>query len=98
MTGDPGKEYGTDKPPPTGSIRERSKGDTKCPTTFPNPSFWHPSWLNKACTTRKDSESGCLAKDNPETNSITLKPETMSQNCSPGFPNPTALHPGALSQ
>jgi len=28
MTGDPGKEYGTNKPPPTGRVRERSKGDT----------------------------------------------------------------------
>ena len=32
-------------------------------------------WLNKACTTRKDSESECLAKDNLETNPITVKPE-----------------------
>jgi len=28
MTGDPDKEYGTNKPPPTGRVRERSKGDT----------------------------------------------------------------------
>ena len=27
MTGDPDKEYGTNKPPPTGRVRERSKGD-----------------------------------------------------------------------
>ena len=77
-TGGPAKEHGTNKPPPTGSIRERSKGDTKCPTTFPNPSFWHPSWLNKACTTRKDPESECLAKDSSEMNSIIIKPETAS--------------------
>ena len=37
-------------------------------------------WLNKACTTRKDSESECLAKDNPETNPITIKPETSSHS------------------
>ena len=32
-----------------------------------------------------------LAKDNLESNAITIKPETA-------FPYPTALHPGALSQ
>ena len=41
----------------TGRVWARSKGDTTCPTTSQNPSLWHPSWLNKACTTRKDSES-----------------------------------------
>ena len=55
-----------------------SKGNTTCPTTSQNPSLWHPSWLNKACTTRKDSESEWLAKDNLETNPITIKPETKS--------------------
>ena len=35
---------------------KRSKGDTTCLTTSQNPSLWHPSWLNKACTTRKDSD------------------------------------------
>ena len=76
--GGPGKEHRTNKPPPTGRVRERSKGDTTCLTTSQNPSLWHPSWLNKACTTRKDSESEWLAKDNPETNPITIKPETAS--------------------
>ena len=74
----PGKEHGTNKPLPTGRVQERSKGDTTCPTTSQNPSLWHPSWLNKACTTRKDSESEWLAKDNLETNPITIKPETVS--------------------
>ena len=77
-TGGPGKEHGTNKPPPTGRVRERSKGDTTCPTTSQNP-HWHPSRLNKACTTRKDSESEGLVKDNPETNLITIKPETASR-------------------
>ena len=36
------------------------------------------TWLNKACTTRKNSESERLAKDNPETNPITIKLETAS--------------------
>ena len=78
MTGGPGKEHGTKKPPPTGRVQERSKGDTTCQTTSQNPSLWHPSWLNKACTTRKDSDSEWLAKDNPETNPITIKPKTAS--------------------
>ena len=78
-TGGPGKENGTNKPPPTGRVQERSKGDTTGLTTSQNPSLWHPSWLNKACTTRKDSESEWLAKDNSETNPITIKPETAEQ-------------------
>ena len=77
MTG-PGKEHGTNKPPPTRRVQKRSKGDTTCPITSQNPSLWNPSWLNKVCTTRKDSESEWLAKDNPETNPITIKPKTSS--------------------
>ena len=99
-TGGPGKEQGTDTSPPTKRVQERSKGDTTCPTTSQNPSLWHPSWLNKACTTRKDSESEWLAKDNPETNPSTIKLETASHvtelfswvplpYCSPpGYPFP----------
>ena len=78
MTGGPGKEHGTNKLPPTGRVLERSKGDTTCPTTFQSPSCWHPSWLNQARTTRKDSELDGLTKDNRETNPITMKPETVS--------------------
>ena len=74
----PGKEHGTNKPPATGRVQERSKGDTTCPTTSHSPSLWHPSWLNKVCTTRKDSESEWLAKDHLETNPSTIKPETAS--------------------
>ena len=78
MTGDPDKEYGTNKPPSTGRVQERSKGDTVCPSTSQNPSHQHPSWLSDACATRKDSELQRLAKDHPETNPITIKPETAS--------------------
>ena len=78
MTRGPGKEHETNKPPPTGRVLERSKGDTTCPTTFQSPSCWHPSWLNKARTTRKDSELDWWATDHPETNPITLKPKTVS--------------------
>ena len=73
-TGGPGKEHGTNKPPPTGRVQERSKGDTMCPTTSQNPSHCRPSLLSNVRTTRKDSEPEWLAKDNPETNPITIKP------------------------
>ena len=78
MTGGPAKEQGTNKPPPTRRVWERSKGDTTSLTTSQNPSLWHPSWLNKVHTTRKDSESGWLAKDDLETNPITIKLKTAS--------------------
>ena len=78
MTGVPDKEYGTNKPPPTRRARERSKGDTACPSTSQNPSRWHPSWLSTVCTTRKDSELEWLVKDHPETNPITIKPDIVS--------------------
>ena len=78
MTGDPSKEYGTNKPPPTGRVCEWLKGDTACPSTSQNPSRQNPSWLSNVCTTRKDPELEWLAKDHQETNPITIKPETTS--------------------
>ena len=78
MTGGPGKKHGTNKLPSTGRVWERPKGDTVCRTTSQNPSLWQPSWLSNVYTTRKDSESEWLAKDNPETNPINIKPETVS--------------------
>ena len=78
MTGDPNKEYGTNKPPPARRVWERSKGDTACPSTSQNPSHQPPSWLSDACTTRKDSELERLVKDHPETNPITIKPDIVS--------------------
>ena len=77
-TGGPGREHWTSKPQPTGRVQERSKGEAMCPTTSQNPFHWHPSWLGNGCATRKDPESERLAKDNPETNPISIKPETTS--------------------
>ena len=59
-----------------------------------------PILAEQGCTTRKDSETERLAEDNPETNPITIKPETASlyNSCALGFPYPTALHPGVFSQ
>ena len=31
-------------------------------------------WLSNVCTTRKDPNSELLARDNPKTNPITIKP------------------------
>ena len=73
-TGDPGKEHATNKPPPMGRVWERSKGNATCPTTSQNPR-WHPSWLINVCTTRKD-RARMTARDNLETNPITIKPKT----------------------
>ena len=78
MTGGPGKEHETNKPPPTRRIWERSRGDTMCPTVSQSPSCWPLSWLNNACTTRKDPESERLARDIPETNRITVKPKPVN--------------------
>ena len=50
----------------------------ECLSTSQNPSRWHSSWLSDVCATRKDSELEWLAKDHPETNLITIKPETVS--------------------
>ena len=76
-TGGPSNKHKTNKPPPIRRVQERSKWDTTCPTTSQNPSCWHPSWLSNARVT-KDSESEWPAKDNPETNPITIKPKTQS--------------------
>ena len=95
MARGPGKEHRTNKPPPTGRVWERSKGDTTCLTTSQNSSLLHPSWLSDACTTRKDSELEWLAKDHPETNPITIKQETAHQqlqSCSSVLPYRTILH------
>ena len=65
--------------------------------SLPESSRWHPSWLSKACTTRQDSGSERLAKDNLETDPITTEPETSNrlwQSCSPGFPYPNCSPPG----
>ena len=45
----------------------------QCPTNLPE-----SSWLSDACASRKDPESEWLARGNPETNWITIKPETVS--------------------
>ena len=76
---------------------ERSKGDATYPPTSQNPPCWHPSWLSNGCSTRKDPESEWLARDNPETNPITIKPETASRMAEQfsWFPLPSCSPPGS---
>ena len=74
---------------------EFRKGQKVTPGVQPPPRIphWYPSWLSKVWTTKKDAESEWLAKDNPETNPITMKPEAVAtwQSSPPGFPYPTTL-------
>ena len=61
---------------------ERSKGDgrlqSRGPTNFPGSSLLDPARLSDACALRKDPNSEWLARDKPETNPMTIKPETVS--------------------
>ena len=87
-TGGPGEEQRISLYQP----EEFVKGQKETPPVQPPPrillSGIHLGCLNKAYTTRKDSESEWLAKDNPETNPITIKLQAMWQSSSPGFPFP----------
>ena len=86
--------------PPSGRIWERSKGERRSQPRSQNPPRWNQSWLRDAHATRKDPESEWLARDNLETNPITIKPDVWAtwQSSSPGFPYPAALCPGSVSQ
>ena len=105
-TGGSGKEHGTIitsyHQPKEFRKCQKERGDA-CPYILPtsqNP-CWNPSWLSNENVTRKDLESEWLARDNMETNSITIKPQTVSHVaeqfsrvpllccCLPGHPFPT---------
>ena len=78
---------------------EHAKGQQETSHVLPtsqNPPRWNPPWLSDACTTRKDPESEWLARDNLETNPITIKPETVSHIAEPSFwvPLPGCSLPG----
>ena len=103
VTGGPGKECRTshDQLEELGkSQKERGDSSPYVLPTSQNPPLWNPSWLSDACATRKDPESEWLARDNPETNPITIKPESVSHMaeqsswvslpccCPPGCPFP----------
>ena len=76
-TGGPGKEHGTNKPPPTGRVQE---GQKETPHVRPPPRILcdiNLDWTRRAPPGRT-LELEWLAKDNPETNPISVKPETAS--------------------
>ena len=77
MTGDPDKEYGTNKPPPTGRVGKGLK-ETLCVHPLPGIPLAsiHLSWVMHAPPGKTKLE--WLAKDHPETNPITIKLETAS--------------------
>lgn len=79
-TGGPVRNMELKKPPPTGRTWKRSKGDASpyVLPTFQNLPCWNPLWLRDAQVIRNDLVSEWLARDNPETNSTTKKPETIS--------------------
>ena len=78
-----------------GEFKRGQKEEGGVLPTSQKPSHLNPSWLRDMCTSRKDSESPkmgrarWLARDNPETHPITIKPETASHEiegfscCSP---------------
>jgi len=57
----------------SGNIKRREGMPVQCPTNLPE-----SSWLSDARASRKDPESEWLARENPKTNRITIKPETVS--------------------
>ena len=63
--------------------------------TSQDPPHWNPSRPSDACAPRKDPNSEWLARDKPETNPMTRKPETVShvaEQFSP-FPSPSCSPP-----
>ena len=58
--------------------KEREDASPYVLPTSQNPFCWNPSWLSNVHATRKDPESEWLARDNRQTNPITIKPETVS--------------------
>ena len=68
ITGDPGKEHGTNKPPPTGRIQESLKGERRrqstCPTNLPESSSLESILAERLHVT---PESSLSQNDWPET-------------------------------
>ena len=99
-TGSPGKEHRTSQH----QQEAFQKGIKEMPHVLPisqNPPCWSPSWLSNAHDTRKNPESEWLARDNPQTNPITIKPRTMSHVAEQfsWVPLPScSLHSGTTSQ
>ena len=87
MAGDPDKEYGTNKPPPAGRVRERSRGDTTYRSIHFTESLLLASILAERCVCNQERLwIRMIGQSHPETNPITIKPKIAWQSSSPGFP------------
>ena len=75
MTGGPGKNMELINHHQLEEFEKGQKETPRLPTSL-NHSHWQPSWLSNECTTRKDSESEWLVRDNLEINPITIKLKT----------------------
>ena len=76
MTGGLGKEHRVISHRQPEEFKKGQKEMSHVLPTFQNPPYWHPSSLSNAGDTRKeysDLESEKLARDNPDTNLITMK-------------------------
>ena len=89
--------------PNTWSVGKAKRREDTSPYVLPasqNPSHWNLSWLSHAFTTRKDPESEWLARDNSETNPITIRLRLWAtwQSSLSGFLYPAVLSLGASSR
>ena len=100
MTGGPGKEHRTNKPPPTRRVQGSPESDATCPTISQNPSLWHPfGWTKRAPPGRTLTQNDWLkTTQKPIPSPSNPRLQATWQSSPPGFPYPTALCPGAPSQ
>ena len=98
MTGDPGKEHGTNKPPPTGRVRERSERKHRVSVHFPESLSLAPI-LAERCVHHQEGlwirRTGQRPPGNESHHHKTQDCEPVAEQ-SPAFPYPPALYPGAL--
>ena len=64
--------------------------------TSQDPPHWNPSWWSDSCAPRKDPNSEWLARDTPETNPMTINPETVSHVAEQFSLFPSTSTPAAL--
>lgn len=93
MTGGPEKEHRRNTS--NRKMQERSKGDTRCPTTSQNPLA--ASVLAEQGRHHQEGLSQNGYKDNPETHHHKTKTASHEQSSSPGFPYLLALLPAPPS-
>ena len=95
-TGGPGKEHGTNKPPPTRWVWESTKGDTMCLTPLRILSVvTHLGWARHTPPGKTLSQSDLPKTTQKLIPSPYCRLQAMWPRSSPGFPDPPALHPGS---